>query len=107
MSYVGVDDINKFSLYTKEQDNKNTMQNNGIILVVKSMYFYTLKDKNPIMTFIKKSKRSTTQNLKNVHGSDENQNTSLDLTNTPSFSTHMPIMTEMKYVMYMPIVMIT
>ncbi|RDX81184.1 hypothetical protein CR513_38166, partial [Mucuna pruriens] len=26
-----------------------------------------------------------------MHGSDENQNTSLDLTNTSSFSTHMPI----------------
>ncbi|RDX81188.1 hypothetical protein CR513_38170, partial [Mucuna pruriens] len=43
----------------------NTMQNNGIIHVVKSMYFYTLKDKTPIMAFINKSRRSTTQNLNN------------------------------------------
>ncbi|RDY04194.1 hypothetical protein CR513_12124, partial [Mucuna pruriens] len=41
-----------FSFYTKKQDNKSTMQNNGVMVMVESMHLSTEKDKNPIMAFI-------------------------------------------------------
>ncbi|RDX87295.1 hypothetical protein CR513_31260, partial [Mucuna pruriens] len=33
-------------------NNKSIVQNNGVMIVVKSMYFSTSKDKNLVMTFI-------------------------------------------------------
>ncbi|RDX80289.1 hypothetical protein CR513_39187, partial [Mucuna pruriens] len=116
------------------QDHKSTMQNSGVMVVTKSMYFSTLKDKNSIMPFIcyfegvyyTKLKASVFKckwldnnmvdlnkvgykeepfimtsytkqvfyvndqsNKRSMHESNENQDTSLDLTNTTSFSTCM------------------
>ncbi|RDX91010.1 hypothetical protein CR513_27081, partial [Mucuna pruriens] len=35
-----------------KQDNKSTMQNNGVMVMVESMHLSTKKDKNPIMASI-------------------------------------------------------
>ena len=39
--------INKYSLYTKSQDDKSTMQNNRVSLRVESQHFATVNDDNP------------------------------------------------------------
>ncbi|RDX69351.1 hypothetical protein CR513_51543, partial [Mucuna pruriens] len=112
--------INKFSCYTKLQDNKSIVQNNVVMVMAELMHFSTLKDKNHVMvttnelgfTFINLNKvgykeksfimeyypkqkvDSCSSRKKNMHKSDENQDTSLDLTNTPYFSSHMPTFNE-------------
>ena len=40
-------DINKYSFYTKSQDDKSTMQNNGVSLRVESQHFTTVHDDKP------------------------------------------------------------
>ncbi|KAL3648207.1 hypothetical protein CASFOL_007631 [Castilleja foliolosa] len=40
-------DINGYSFYTKEQDDKSTMQNSGVTLEAECMHFSSSKDKNP------------------------------------------------------------
>ena len=40
-------DINKYSFYTKSQDDKSTMQNSGVSLRVESQHFATVHDDNP------------------------------------------------------------
>ena len=40
-------DIKKYSFYTKSQDDKSTVQNNGISLKTESQYFATVNDDNP------------------------------------------------------------
>ncbi|RDX81026.1 hypothetical protein CR513_38346, partial [Mucuna pruriens] len=45
-------DINKFSFYIKLQDDKSTVQNSKVMVVDKSMHFFSSKDKNSIMTSI-------------------------------------------------------
>jgi len=40
-------DINKFSFYTKSQDDKSTMQNSGVSLRAESQHFATVYDDNP------------------------------------------------------------
>jgi len=42
-------DITKTTFYTKAKDDKSTMQNSGVMIVVESMHFSISKDKNPIM----------------------------------------------------------
>ena len=39
--------INKYSFYTKAQDEKSTMQSNGFSLRVESQHFATIHDDNP------------------------------------------------------------
>ncbi|KAL3627054.1 hypothetical protein CASFOL_028417 [Castilleja foliolosa] len=39
-------DINGYSFYTKEQDDKSTMQNSGVTLEAEGMHFSSSKDKN-------------------------------------------------------------
>ncbi|KAL3637653.1 hypothetical protein CASFOL_018524 [Castilleja foliolosa] len=39
-------DINGYSFYTKDRDDKSTMQNSGVTLESESMYFSSSKDKN-------------------------------------------------------------
>ena len=39
--------INKYSFYTKSQDNKSTMQNSGVSLRVESQHFAIVHDDNP------------------------------------------------------------
>lgn len=43
-------EISKFSQYTKSNDDCSTLQNSGIMVEPESMYFFSSKDKNPIMT---------------------------------------------------------
>jgi hypothetical protein len=43
-SYV----INGYTFYTKDQDDKSTMQNSGVTLVAQSMHISSAKDKNPV-----------------------------------------------------------
>ncbi|RDY05722.1 hypothetical protein CR513_10408, partial [Mucuna pruriens] len=45
-------DVNKFSFYTKAQDNKSIVQNNVVMVVAKLVHFSTLKDKNVVMASI-------------------------------------------------------
>ena len=40
-------DINRYSFYTKDQDDKSSMQNSGVMVEVESMHFSSSKDKNP------------------------------------------------------------
>ena len=40
-------DTNKYSFYTKAQDEKSTMQNSGVTLRVESQHFTTVHDDNP------------------------------------------------------------
>ena len=40
-------DINKYLFYTKSQDDKSTMQNSGVSLMVESYHFATIYDDNP------------------------------------------------------------
>lgn len=42
-------EISKFFFYTKPKDDRSTMQNNGVMVEAKSMYFYSSKYKIPIM----------------------------------------------------------
>ena len=44
-------DINKYSFYTKSQDDKS-VQNNGVNLMVKSQHFASVHDDNPHVAFI-------------------------------------------------------
>ncbi|CAA0805905.1 Unknown protein [Striga hermonthica] len=41
-------DINGYSFYTKERDEKSTMQNSGVSVEAESMHFSSAKDKNPL-----------------------------------------------------------
>ena len=47
LSYIGYL-INENAFYTKDHDDQNTMQNNGVTLVVESMHMSSAKDKSPI-----------------------------------------------------------
>jgi len=40
------------NFYIKFQDDKSTMQNSGVMVVVESMHFSSSKDQNPIMASI-------------------------------------------------------
>lgn len=42
-------DINKFSFYTKSQDDKNIVQNSGVMLMASAMHFSSSKDKNHVL----------------------------------------------------------
>ena len=42
-------DINKYSFYTKSQDDKSTVQNNGVSLRAESQHFATTNDDNPCL----------------------------------------------------------
>ncbi|KAL3617164.1 hypothetical protein CASFOL_038911 [Castilleja foliolosa] len=42
-------DINGFCFYTKEQDDRSTMQNSGVTLEAEGMHFSSSKDKNPLL----------------------------------------------------------
>jgi hypothetical protein len=42
-------DINKTSFYTKQRDDRSTMQNSGVMVVAESMHFSSSKDKNRVM----------------------------------------------------------
>jgi len=44
--------INKYSFYTKAQDEKSTMQNSGVSLRVESQHFASVHDDNPRVTSI-------------------------------------------------------
>ncbi|KAL5187346.1 Linoleate 9S-lipoxygenase-4 [Glycine soja] len=44
--------INKYSFYTKAQDDKSTMQNNGVTLRAESQHFATVHDDNPCVASI-------------------------------------------------------
>ncbi|KAL3650054.1 hypothetical protein CASFOL_006457 [Castilleja foliolosa] len=41
-------DINGYSFYTKDRDDKSTVQNSGVIIESESMHFSSSKDKNPL-----------------------------------------------------------
>ncbi|KAL3621781.1 hypothetical protein CASFOL_034441 [Castilleja foliolosa] len=41
-------DINGYSFYTKDRDDKSTMQNSGVTIESESMHFSSSKDKNPL-----------------------------------------------------------
>ena len=41
-------DINGYSFYIKEQDDRSTMQNSGVMVEAEAMHFSSSKDKNPI-----------------------------------------------------------
>ncbi|GAU23276.1 hypothetical protein TSUD_281710 [Trifolium subterraneum] len=45
-------DINNFSFSTKNQDDKSTVQNSGVMVIVEAMHFSSSKDKNPVMASI-------------------------------------------------------
>ena len=45
-------DINKYSFYTKSQDDNSSVQNSGVSIEATSMHFSSSKDKNPIMASI-------------------------------------------------------
>jgi len=45
-------DINKYSFYKKAQDEKSTLQNNGVTLRVESQHFASVHDDNPHVAFI-------------------------------------------------------
>ena len=45
-------DINRYSFYTKSQDDKSTMQNNGVSLRVESQHFASVHDDNPRLASI-------------------------------------------------------
>lgn len=45
-------EISKFQFYTKSKDDLSTMQNNGVMVDAKSMYFSSSKDNNLVMTYI-------------------------------------------------------
>ena len=45
-------DINKYSFYTKAQDQKSTMQNSGVTLRAESQHFASVHDDNPCVAFI-------------------------------------------------------
>ncbi|XP_057425762.1 uncharacterized protein LOC130719140 [Lotus japonicus] len=40
--------INGYTFYTKEQDDRTTMQNSGVTLIAQSMHISSAKDKNPV-----------------------------------------------------------
>ena len=42
-------DINNISFYTKFQDDRSIVQNNGVIIVAESMHFSSLRDTNPVL----------------------------------------------------------
>jgi len=44
--------INKYSFYTKEQDDKSTMQNSEVTLRAESQYFASMHDDNPCVASI-------------------------------------------------------
>jgi len=45
-------DINKYSFYTKAQDEKSTMQNSGVTLSSESQHFASVYDDNPYVASI-------------------------------------------------------
>ena len=45
-------DINKYSFYTKEQDDKSIMQNSGVTLRAEFEHIASLHDDNPYVAFI-------------------------------------------------------
>jgi len=45
-------DINKYSFYTKAQDEKSTMQNSGVTLSAESQHFASVQDENPYVASI-------------------------------------------------------
>ena len=45
-------DINKYSFYTKAQDDKSTMQNRGVTLRAESQHFAIVHDDNPCVASI-------------------------------------------------------
>ena len=45
-------DINKYSFYTKAQDDKSTMQNSGVTLRAESQHFASVNDANPCVASI-------------------------------------------------------
>jgi len=45
-------DINKYSFYTKAQDEKSTMQNSGVTFRDESQHFASVHDDNPCVAFI-------------------------------------------------------
>ncbi|KAL5179867.1 hypothetical protein HKD37_01G001093 [Glycine soja] len=45
-------DINKYSFYTKAQDDKSTIQNNGVTLRTESQHFASVLDENPCVASI-------------------------------------------------------
>ena len=45
-------DINKFSFYTKSQDDKSTVQNSGVMIMASAMHFSSSNDKNPVLASI-------------------------------------------------------
>ena len=45
-------DINKYSFYTKAQDDKSTMQNSGVSLRDESQYFVSVHDDNAHVAFL-------------------------------------------------------
>ena len=45
-------DINKYSFYTKAQDEKSTMQNSGVTLRAESQHFASVHDNNPCVASI-------------------------------------------------------
>lgn len=42
-------DITKISFYTKSKDNRSIIQNRGVMVGVKSMYFSIYNDKNHVL----------------------------------------------------------
>ncbi|KAI9121876.1 hypothetical protein K1719_007266 [Acacia pycnantha] len=42
-------DINGYSFYTKDQDDRSFVQNSGVMVEAESMHFSSLKDKNPVL----------------------------------------------------------
>lgn len=42
-------EINKFSFYTKSNDDRSTMSNSGVMSEAEFIYFFSSKDKNPII----------------------------------------------------------
>ncbi len=45
-------DINRYSFYTKAQDDKSTMQNSGVTLRAESQHFASVNDANPCVASI-------------------------------------------------------
>lgn len=44
-------DISNFFFYTKDKDDRSAMQISGVMVEVKSIHFYSSKDKNSILAF--------------------------------------------------------
>jgi Domain of unknown function (DUF4218)/Transposase family tnp2/Domain of unknown function (DUF4216) len=42
-------DVNEYSFYTKDQDDRSSVQNSGVMVEAKSMHFSSSKDKNPVL----------------------------------------------------------